>query len=194
MSAISTVPQAPMNKSSKDKFLLVFDIPPALKKINRTDLRGPSFVNSDTVQFSVFASAIPEIIIPAQEARYSGSGLYLSTHSRDSFPPNEVKFTVDNRFSNYWAIYKWLNLLHDQVSGIFDETKLVDDTIYLEYQTDISIFGLDEYGEKTIEWVYKKSFPTILAGINYSDRDPEEIESSFTFVYSQLHARLVDEI
>lgn len=182
--------QAPLNKASKDKFRLVFDIPPALRGIDKKLQRSNSHIDRDTVQFSVYGAIVPEIVVPATEIRYSGNTLYNSSHSKDSYPPNVVKFTVDNEFKNYWVLWKWLNLLHDEKAGIFDATDLRESDSYLEYQTNISISALNEYNDPIITWVFTKAFPTILGGIEYNDRDPDEIESSFTFVYSQIHVEL----
>jgi hypothetical protein len=186
----NTFQQAALNKASKDKFRLVFDIPPALRGIDKKFERKDSLINRDSMQFSVYGSIVPEIIVPATEIRYSGSTLYNSSHSKDSYPPNVVNFTVDNEFKNYWVIWKWLNLLHDEKEGLYDVTDLRPDDSYLAYQTNISISALDEFNEPIITWVYTKAFPTVLGGINYSNRDEGEIESSFTFVYSQIHVNL----
>lgn len=184
------IQQASLNKASKDKFRLVFDLPPALRPLDKKFEKKDGLVNRDSMQFSVYGAIVPELTVAAVEMRYAGSTLYNSSHSKDSFPPNVVNFTVDNEFKNYWVIWKWLNLLHDEKQGIYDPTNLRNDDSYLQYQTDISISALDEYNNPIITWVYTKAFPTILGGINYSDRDEGEIESSFTFVYSQLHAKL----
>jgi hypothetical protein len=182
--------QAPLNKASKDKFRLVFDIPPAMRAIDKKFEKKDGLVNRDSMQFSVYGAIVPEVIVAATEMRYAGSTLYNSSHSKDSFPPNVINFTVDNEFKNYWVIWKWLNMLHDEAEGIFDVTDLRADESYLQYQTDITISALDEFNNPIITWTYTKAFPTVLGGINYSDRDEGEIESSFTFVFSQLHAKL----
>ena len=182
--------QSPLNKASKDKFRLIFDIPPALRGIDERFRIQDDLVNRDSLQFSVYGAIVPEVIVAATEIRYAGSTLYNSSHSKDSYPPNIVNFTVDNEFKNYWVIWKWLNLLHDEKQGLYDVDDLRKDDSYLNYQTDISISALDEFNNPIITWVYTKAFPTVLGGISYSNRDEGEIESSFTFVYSQLHVKL----
>ena len=115
--ARNTMQQAMLNKSRADKFLLVFDVPPILRDINKnfTQDQSNTTLISDSVQFSIFGAAVPEITVAAQETRYAGSTLYVSSHSKDPFPPVTVNFNVDNEYKNYWVIYQWLNLLIKQI-------------------------------------------------------------------------------
>ena len=184
----NTFIQASLNKSSKDKFRLIFEIPPALKTIDKKLTVNTRNIDRDTLQFSVWGSIIPEIVVPATEIRYAGNTLYNSSHSRDSYPPNTVNFNVDNEFKNYWVIYRWLNLLHDQQDGYFDAKEIAEDETYLQYMTNMEIQALDEYNNPTFKWVFTKSFPTVLGQIDYNNKDDGEIECQFTFVYSQIHA------
>ena len=110
--AYNTMQQSVLNKSRADKFLLVFDIPPILKEFNTKFKQDNTSIISDSVQFSIFGTAVPEITVPAVENRYAGNTLYVSSHSKNSYPPVSVKFNVDNEYKNYWVIYQWLNLLH----------------------------------------------------------------------------------
>ena len=187
----NTYKQSSLNKSRLDKFKLVFQVPAALRKINKRQERTNDTIIENSLQFSIYGSIVPELVVPALEIRYAGSTLYNSTHSRAPYPPVTVNFTIDNEYNNYWVIYKWLELLHDEKTGLFDEDSLIDKDIFADYQTDITIFGLDEYDNKRIQFKYTKAFPTTLGAVNYNYRDGGEIESSFTFVYSQLHTELL---
>jgi hypothetical protein len=187
-----------LNKARKDKFLLVFDLPPILKSISTKYNISPyqrdnTHLNPDSVQFSIFGSTVPEITVKGVQARYSGSTLYVSSHSKEPFPPLNVKFVVDSQYNNYWAIYQWLNLLHDQKTGIYNQQNIPVDSNFNDYMTDITIYGLDEYGKKVIKFIYTKSFITTLDPIEYDQKgaEGEEITSGFTFLYSQLHTELV---
>lgn len=189
----NTLPQSILNKSRVDKFLLVFDLPPILKTFSKTlrsDDDGRS-VKPDAVQFSIFGSMIPEITVPAIENRYAGNTLYVSSHSKNSYPPVNVKFTIDNEYNNYWVIYQWLNLLHDQKEGRYNEQDIQIDANFKDYQTDLTIFGLDEYNNKKIAFKYTKAFPTSINPIDYSYQESGEIVSGFTFVYSQIHVEKI---
>ena len=192
--------QSPFNKSRKDKFLLVLNIPPALRHIASKFERSKNTIIPDSLQFSVFGSVVPDINIGNANVRYAGQTLAQSSHSRDPYPPVTVNFTIDNRFNNYWVIYTWLNMLNNDKTGIYDEhgltplRKTSPDLPYYEYRTGISIFALDEYNKRTVEFLYKDAFPTNLGGISYSYRDAGEIETNFTFEYSQLLVTPITEI
>ena len=82
--------------------------------------------------------------------------------------------------------------MHDQKTGVYDESDLDPDNQFNNYQTDMTLYGLDEYENKRIEFTYTKAFPVTLGNLEYNYRTSEEIESSFTFVYSQLHTKLLD--
>lgn len=189
--ATNTYKQSILNKSRADKFKLVFQIPNALKSVSNIN-RSNNSVIEDSIQFSIYGTIVPAITVPALEIRYSGSTLYNSSHNKSPYPPVTVNFAIDNEYSNYWVIYKWLDLLHSQKEGIFDEANLIDDNIFTDYQTDLTVYGLDEFDNEKIQFVYTKAFPTDLGGITYNYRESGEIESSFTFVYSQLHTYLLN--
>jgi len=191
MSKTNTYKQSILNKSRVDKFKLVFQLPNALKSLNKTTRSNYSVIQ-DTMQFSIFGTVVPTITVPALEIRYSGSTLYNSSHNKSPYPPVTINFTIDNQYSNYWVIYKWLDLLHSQREGIFDENNIIQDEDFRDYQTDLTIYGLDEFDNEKIQFIYTKAFPTDLGGINYNYRESNEIESSFTFVYSQLYTHLLN--
>ena len=194
--ARNTMQQAMLNKSRADKFLLVFDVPPILKEINKNSTQDQSNATliSDSVQFSIFGAAVPEITVAAQETRYAGSTLYVSSHSKEPFPPVTVKFNVDNEYKNYWVIYQWLNLLHDQYEGRYNqrELNLTKDPDFRDYQTNLTIYGKDEFNNNRIKFTYTKAFPTIIEAVTYNYQTADEITSGFTFVYSQLHTEVIN--
>jgi hypothetical protein len=103
--------QSLLNKQRKDKFTLSFNIPSALKKIDTKNVNSNLNIISDSLQFSIFGTTTPSIEVPGVEIRYAGSTLYNSSHSKNSYPPVNVNFTIDNRFNNYWVIYQWLKTL-----------------------------------------------------------------------------------
>ena len=192
--AVNQNNQSILNKSRLDKFLLIFSIPPALREINvrESAARNSNNVMEDKLQLSVYGAVVPELTVPSIQIPYAGSNLYQSAHAREPYPPVTVNFTTDNEFNNYWVIYKWLNLMHDQKTGVYDDTDLDQDNEFNNYQTDITLYGLDEYENKRIEFTYTKAFPVTLGNLEYNYRTSDEVESSFTFVYSQLHTKLLD--
>ena len=192
--AVNQNNQSILNKSRLDKFILVFSVPPALREINvrENSSRNSTNVIEDKLQLSVYGAVVPELTVPSIEIPYAGSNLYQSAHAREPYPPVTVNFTADNEFNNYWVIYKWLNLMHDQKTGVYDETDLDPENEFNNYQTDMTLYGLDEYENRRIEFTYTKAFPVTLGNLEYNYRTTDEIESSFTFVYSQLHTKLLD--
>jgi len=190
---MDTTKQSYLNRAREDKFLLVFDVPPILKPIVSRYQRDDNHINPDSVQFSIFGTMVPEITVKGVENRYSGSTLYISSFSKDSYPPLNVEFKVDSEYNNYWVIYSWLNLLHDQETGIYNQNNIPVDGNFNDYMTDITVYGLDEFGKKRIKFTYKKAFPTSINEIKYNQQNSEgtEITSGFTFLYSQLHTELV---
>lgn len=192
--AINTLPQSILNKARNDKFLLVFDVPPILKNFSKqiNGERNNRTIIPDSVQFSIFGTIVPEITVPAIENRYAGNTLYVSSNSKNSYPPVNVKFAIDNEYNNYWTIYQWLNLLHDQKEGRYNARNIEVDKNFSDYQTDLTIYGLDEYNNKRIKFNYTKAFPTSVDTIDFNYQGGEEIVSGFTFVYSQLHTELLN--
>ena len=192
--AVNQNNQSILNKSRLDKFVLIFSLPPALREINvrENSARNSANVIEDKLQLSVYGAVVPELTVPSIQIPYAGSNLYQSAHAREPYPPVTVNFTADNEFYNYWVIYKWLNLMHDQKTGVYDESDLDPDNQFNNYQTDMTLYGLDEYENKRIEFTYTKAFPVTLGNLEYNYRTSEEIESSFTFVYSQLHTKLLN--
>jgi hypothetical protein len=187
------IKQSYINKSRKDKFLLVFDLPPVLKRIQSNYKRDNNTVIPDSVQFSVYGTMVPGVTVKGIATRYAGDTLYISSHSKDPYPPVNVKFAVDSGYNNYWAIYQWLNLLHDQKTGQYNELNIPVDDNFSDYQTDLTMYGLDEYDNKVIQFKYTKAFVTSLDNLEYDQTSTGEMElqSGFTFLFSQMHVELL---
>jgi len=194
MSNLVTYNQSPFNKTRKDKFLLVLSIPEPLKQISSKFDRTTGNILPDTLQFSVYGGVVPEINVPAVQNRYAGQTLAVTSHSREPYTPLTVNFTVDNRFNNYWVIYSWLNLLNNDRKSGYDGKDLTYDNPTINnlrrdlYKTTVTIYALDEYNKRVMQFQYTDAFPTNLGGINYSYRDSGELESSVTFSFSQFIA------
>jgi len=206
---MSDIQQSILNKNRKDKFLLVLNLPDPLKKINTAgqNTRDSGHLDLDTLQYSVHGTVVPGTSIQSSQLPYAGQNLNVSTGKRDPYTDVTVNFTVDNRFNNWWVLWKWLNFINNSQTSTLDKEDLTTFTtiqnstnskfLYSStgnlqpYQTKISVYGLDEYNEKKIQWTYSKAFITKLDGISYSYKDPELIESSFTFSFSQLAVELL---
>jgi hypothetical protein len=170
---------------------MVFALPDALKSIKSKVRRSNSTVIPDTMQFSIYGNVVPDINVPEKEVPYGGQVMKVSSMARPSFPKNTVNFTVDNMFNNYWVIYKWLQIFNDEREGGYNTNIPKDIGLLKNYETNISVYGLDEYNNRVIEFKYHHAFPVNLGGITYSDRDPNELESTFDFVYYQFESILL---
>jgi len=183
--------QSPLNKQRKDKFICVLTIPRILRDEVEDIARRNSSVNFDALQFSIFGAVAPPIEIPPVQVPYAGQTLKVTSYARPSFPVLKIDFTVDNFFNNYWVIYKWLEVFNDPTIGVFSPNDTDLDSRTAQYMTNITIYGLDEYNNKTIKFDYIRAFPVALQGIEYNDRDSGEMECSFNFAYHQLKITLL---
>jgi len=183
--------QSIFNKAKNDKFVLTISLPEELIKYNKKDGTNNSFIDLSKLQFSIYGTIIPSRNIPAQDVKYSGGNVYVSSHARPSFEPVSVNFAIDNRFNNYWVIHKWLELLRGEMSGHYGGEIHEYDHGLGKYSTDFVITAKDDYNTDIIEWVYKSAFPTTLGEINYNYRDSDEIDCSFTFVFRGLETNLL---
>lgn len=189
-------PQSVLNKASDDKFILVLDLPPILKKINRSS-RTNDTVNLDKLQFSVEGSIVPEVAIASHSVPFSGQNLAVTSYARDAYQKNRVKFTIDNRFNNYWVLWKWLDLLNNAQKGGYNQggisdVKTAQGLRNIEsYQTDITVYALDEFNKRIAEFKYHKAFITQLGGIDYNYQSSNQIASYFEYDFSQLSVELL---
>lgn len=192
---MSDIIQSHLNKSRDDKFLLVVNLPQALKNINSKFTRNNKTISLDSLQFSVYGTILPDIVVPAVETRYGGSNIYISSHSRPAFPPITVNFTIDNQFNNYWCIYQWLNLLRDEkegVYGIVNARQLLENEATLkDYSTVFNLFAIDEFNNPIIRFDYINAFPTKLGSISWTHQGGKEVETTFEFAFGNITATLL---
>jgi len=183
--------QSYLNKQRKDKFVMVFDLPAALKNNKNNITRSNKRIIPDSLQFSVYGLIIPEFTVPEIEVPYSGQTLKISSMARPSYPKNTINFTIDNMFNNYWVIYKWIQMFNNERLGLYKSDLAKDPATLKSYETTVTIYGLDEYNNRVIQFNFLHAFPTTLGGIKYSDRDGSEMESTFDYVYHQFEAVLL---
>lgn len=189
--------QSVLNRVSKDKFLLAFNLPPFLKEKTKQD----KSLDINSVQMSIYGSVVPQIQIPSLEVPFAGQVYNTTTYARPNYPPLTVSFVIDNKFLNYWLFWRWLAFLNGPRSSLYEgndpgterrnKTNLAG--FNTEFQTQLSIYGLNEYNQKSIEFIYYNAFITTLAGIDYNYRDAEILESVATFQYSQFDIRLLND-
>ena len=190
--ATSSLYQSALNRQRKDKFVMVFSLPEVLKDQKSNTVRSNNRIIPNSVQFSVYGLVVPQIAVPQKEAPYSGQTLKVTSFTRPSYQPLKVDFMVDNMFNNYWVISRWLNAFNDVATGLYTTNNTSEKNTHLDkYQTTITVFGLDEYNNRVIQFNYYNAFPTSLGGINYNDRDPSEMASSFEYSFFQFESILL---
>lgn len=189
------IQQSAFNKSRKDKFVFVLTLPDAMKDISYTnpENRSTDTVLPETLQFSVFGVTIPPVRVESGAIRYSGQAVKFSTHSRPAYSNATVNFTVDNRFNNYWVIWKWLDILNDDNDSVFLKEKKIrtDDSMFKQYQGTATMYSLDEYNQETVRFDYLGVVPVGLGAIDYNYRDTQEMETTFEFSFSKLTPTLL---
>jgi|TARA_R110000868_G_scaffold243770_3_gene499781 hypothetical protein len=193
--------QSPFNKQRNDKFLMVIPVPKGLRSIQGSSHTNETIIPA-TLNMSVYGAMAPDVSVPAIAVKYAGQTMNTSSMAREPYGSQTVNFTIDNRFNNYWVIYKWLNSLNNDKYSTLD----ADNVFNLEknkpgteaamqyYFTDISIFALDEYEKRVIEFKYTQAFPTKLSGITFNYRQGTEVECTLDFAYSQFIATLVENV
>jgi hypothetical protein len=187
--------QSVLNRSSKDKFILLLNLPDILRKNSLTD----DTIKLNPLEISVHGTVVPAIEVPSVELRFGGQSQNVSSYSRQNYPPLDVNFIVDNAFRNYWLLWNWLSIQNSPLGSYYSGTDpkyqtykdLIQTGVEAEYCTTFSIFGLDEYNKKTIEFKYHNAFITSLGAITYSYKDSEFIESTAQFQFSQLDINLL---
>lgn len=191
--------QAILNKARRDKFSMVFNIPNALKKkilgmqssgTCSSDLRA---FTEDHVQFAIYGTPVPRVSVREVDAAYAGQVHRQTSYFRPSYSPLTIGMTVDNKFLNYWLLWSWLNLWNDTRTSQFDPEIFTPslNTSIEDYVTAFSVYGLDEYNNKVIEFKYKNVVITELSEIEFSYRNTEEIGCTATFVFDQLDVKLL---
>lgn len=196
MDQYNNIDQSVLNKLRKDKFTLVFTLPPVLQGIVSSKIRSNKFVDKNSVQYSIYSCPTPKIVSDPIDVPYSGQGYYISSYSRPKYEPATIKFTVDNQFKNYWLMWKWLSVLNDPLESMYAGPKVSGkpdaDDKWNDYTTNFVLYARDEYNNPIVRFDYHHCFITSISPIEYSYRDPEEIDCDFTFVFNQFTITLLN--
>jgi len=187
--------QAPLNKNRQDKFILVLNLPEGIKEIVDNITRNTNKIDANSLEISIAGAVTPVISVPEKTLPYGAQTIKVSSHARPSYDPLNIDFKVDNEFKNYWAIYKWLDIINDVKTGHFNEDKIIKYTKPNQqlpiYASNLTVYGLDEYENRKIQWDYIGAFPTRLAEINWDYTNEAEIVSSATFEFTKIEAKLI---
>jgi hypothetical protein len=174
--------QSPLNVSSKDKFILVLNLPPVLRNSQPPD---PD-LNIEKLHISIFGTVVPTSVVPPIDVRWGGQSVKYSSYSRPEFSSLNVSFIVDNSYQNYYILWKWLSVLNDPTNSFYAGSNEKALSIQTEYQTTFSLLALNEYNQPTMEFKFHHAFLTGIGAINYSYKDGEILESSAEFQFGQL--------
>jgi len=186
------------NKARRDKFLMVFDIPLALKQkaievpTIKCNPDAQAYL-ADAIQFAIYGTPVPRVSVREIYVPYLGQTHRQTSYSRPNYSPLTIGMAVDNKFLNYWLLWTWLNLWNDTSGSQFDASynPTTVSTSIADYVTSFTIFGLDEYNNKVISFLYKNVIITDLSEIEFSYRNTEEIGCTASFVFDQLDVALI---
>mgnify|MGYP003673675255 CR=1 FL=1 len=184
------VRQSYLNKARADKFRVAIPLPAVLRNIDTRLVRSPEFVDKDALTFSVFAIDVPALAVESVDLKYAGQTPRASSLSRTPFEPVTIKYVIDNQYRNYWLLYKWFDMLHDESKGHMDINKGANQILEI-YLTDVTVTGLDEYNKSVIEYSFTHCVPVEIGALSYDYQETNEIESSFKFRFHQLKIKIV---
>lgn len=177
-----------LNQASKDKFLLILDIPPFLKDVIIAGER----VGVKPLELTVYGAVVPSANVPNVVNGYSGQTQHITSMHRPDYSPLTVNFVIDNRFHNYYILWKWFEGLNEPQTGAFNVyTQTQRQRQLYEYQANMTIFGLDEYNKPVVSFKYLHAFPTGMGGVEYSYQDAQILNSNITFQFDQLLVELL---
>ena len=187
--------QAPLNKNRQDKFILVLNLPEGIKNIVDNITRNTNRIDANSLEISIAGAVTPTISVPEKTLPYGAQTIKVSSHTRPSYDPLTIDFKVDNEFKNYWAIYKWLDIINDVKTGHFNEDDIIkypqSNQQLPVYSSNLTVYGLDEYENRKIQWDYIGAFPTRLAEITWDYTNEAEIISSATFEFTKIESKLI---
>jgi len=193
--------QSPLNKNRQDKFILVLNLPEGIKNIVDNITRNTNRLDAGSLEISIAGAVTPTISVPEKTIPYGAQTIKVSSHARPAYESLNIDFKIDNEFKNYWAIYKWLDIINDIKTGNFNEDDIIKYKSAQElsspsqqlpvYSSNLTVYGLDEYENRKIQWDYIGSFPTKLAEIKWNYANSDEISSSATFEFTRIEAKLI---
>ena len=182
-----------LNRARSNKFTLIIDIPQCFKKLETDTARSNRLINTNKVQMNVWGSVTPQISVPSIEVPAYAGVVKVSSHSKPAYETVTVDFTVDNNYENYHAIYRWLDILSDDKISVYDGKDLLNDSAgnFGEYSTIWTLYALDEFNKNIAKWEFWGAYPTQLGQIQWSKRDPSDIESQLSFDFTFLNFEIL---
>lgn len=192
---MSTMNQAVLNRARKDKFLFVLDIPNALKNIEDPILQ--SSYTADPIEFTIVGSPVPKIVVPSKEVPFGGQTYHVSSLTRPTYGPFNVKFLLDNGYQNYWILWNWLNLFNDNATSTSQLTQVNKGYIsnpMSDFTSNFTIYTLDEFNNKLMSFTYTQAFIIGLSEFDFSYQESGEISCTASFAFNQLQVELIKNV
>lgn len=187
--------QAPLNKNRQDKFILILNLPEGIKNIRDNVTRDTNKLSDNSFEMSIAGAVTPSVSVPEQTLNYGSQSIKVSSHARTPYSSLDITFKIDNEYSNYWAIFKWLDVINDVKTGNVNQDEIIKypkpGQLLPLYSSNLTVYGLDEYENKKIQWDYVGAFPTSLSEISWDYTSSSEIGASATFEFTRLEVKLI---
>jgi hypothetical protein len=167
------------------------NLPDCLKNVRHKyvqDINGAGF-GKNAITWSLTNVTIPRNSIKAESIPYGGGHYYVSSHTKTPYDALKIDFKIDNKYTNYFTIYEWMNLIYHEKHGHFNADDLTTKVGTDAYATNIAVVATDEYNEPVIQWTFTKAFPVEVPSIELNYQKTDEINCSCTFYFSQMYVK-----
>lgn len=191
--------QSTLNRAYRDRFVLTFQLPLAIKKI----LQKRSFcLDSNSIEMGLVGANIPSITIPALEVPYGQQVGFVSSLHRPAYSSLSCRFVVNNQYHNYYVVWQWLAFMNDPLRSIFDAENVGPTSqtqeqyprgSSQEYQTTLDLIVLDEMQKPILSYQFLYAFPTNLGAIEFDYRNEEAVETNVDFQFAQINLKWLRE-
>lgn len=178
-----------LNRLHDDSFDTILDLPKCLKNYNRKNNDPKKEISLSSLELNVRNFPIPELNIGASKIAYGVGSVTESGNKYQDFGDITIQFKVNDTMSNYWTLYKWLNMLIDLEKGVgggFSQN---------EISTTYSVFMLQQYKTPIGLWNFHGVTPVNLGGFNLTNNsNGEDLFIDFTFAFDYFTFDLRDDI
>jgi hypothetical protein len=183
-----------LNTAKSDKFLAVITLPACFDKINKPALAPTKKgIEDRTLYLTVFNFSIPTIKIGTRFESSYGRKIAVADHTRAEYDPISLKFAIDSRFKNYYSIYRWMEIIADEIEPFPDYNKILGVAKRSQYCSTIVLYGIDEYNKTKNRFVFEGAFPASISGIEYNYQTANEISVTVTFPFTFLRMEMLNQ-
>lgn len=177
------------NHLSNDGFITILDLPKCLKEHNKENNNTKKEISLSSLELKIRSIDIPQISIPASKIAY-GVGSHTEGGTKyDDFDDLTIQFEMTDTMSNYWTLYKWMQMMVDIEAGVvgpYDKGS---------YSTTYSVFVLNQYDKPIGLYTFHGVVPVNLGGYNLDNNsDGEHLYIDFTFSYDWVSFDLREDI